>query len=215
MVFFATRGLIGPSYTALSDLEEGALVKLKESGSPVEFYVAKHDYESELNGAGRTLLVRKDCYDNRQWNSVNENAYGASSIDIWLNNGYMDLLDPKVKDEIATTKIRYTIGNGSPALGNLDRSAFLLSLTELGQSHTYANTEGSALPIASTLRIAYRNGSATTQWTRSPNTNDTRLAWWLNSGGNVDHNNCNYSYGSRPAFTLPSTILANADGLIE
>ena len=63
----------------------------------MEFYVAKHDYESELNGAGRTLLVRKDCYDNRQWNSVKENAYGASSIDIWLNNGYMDLLDPKVK----------------------------------------------------------------------------------------------------------------------
>ena len=215
MVFFATRGLIGPSYTALSDLEEGALVKLKESGSPVEFYVAKHDYESELNGSGRTLLVRKDCYDDRQWNSVNENAYGASSIDIWLNNGYMDLLDPKVKDEIATTKIPYTIGNGNSALGNLNRSAFLLSLTELGQSHTYANTEGSALPIASTLRIAYRNGSATTQWTRSPNTNNTSNAWRLNSYGDISSNSCGISYGSRPAFTLPSTILANADGLIE
>ena len=65
MVFFATRGLIGAP-VRLSDMEEGALVKLKESGSPVEFYVAKHDYESELNGSGRTLLVRKDCYDNRQ-----------------------------------------------------------------------------------------------------------------------------------------------------
>ena len=216
MVFFATRGLIGPSYTALSDLEEGALVKLKESGSPVEFYVAKHDYESELNGAGRTLLVRKDCYDSRQWNSVNENAYGASSVDIWLNNGYMDLLDPKVKDEIATTKIRYTIGNGSPALGNLDRSAFLLSMTELGKSHDYANVEGSALPIASTLQIAYLNGSPTAQWTRSPNTNHRYGAWGLGAHGEIsDGSGCTNLFGSRPCFTLPSTILVTEDGLIE
>lgn len=214
MVFFATRGLIGAP-VRLSDMEEGALVKLKESGSPVEFYVAKHDYESELNGAGRTLLVRKDCYDNRQWNSVDENAYGASSIDIWLNNGYMDLLDPKVKDEIATTKIRYTIGNGSSALGNLDRYAFLLSLTELGKSHDYANVEGSALPIASTLQIAYLNGSPTYQWTRSPYTGKTDRAWRLGSNGNIYNYICTDPIGSRPCFTLPSTILANASGLIE
>lgn len=215
MVFFATRGLIGPSYTALSDLEEGALVKLKESGSPVEFYVAKHDYESELNGSGRTLLVRKDCYDNRQWNSVKENAYGTSSIDIWLNNGYMDLLDPKVKDEIATTKIRYTVGNGSSALGNLNRAAFLLSLTELGKSHPYANIEGSVLPIASKLQIAYRGGSATTQWTRSPFMSGSELSYIVDSSGNISNSFCDLPKGSRPCFTLPSTTLANADGLIE
>lgn len=34
-------------------------VKLKENGTLVEFYVAKHDYESGLNGSGRTLIVRK------------------------------------------------------------------------------------------------------------------------------------------------------------
>ena len=40
-------------------------------------------------------------------------------------------------------------------MGTLERAIFALSLTELGQSHTYVNTEGSALPIASTLRIAH------------------------------------------------------------
>lgn len=215
MVFFAARGLIGPSYTALSDLEEGALVKLKESGSPVEFYVAKHDYESELNGSGRTLLVRKDCYDNRQWNSVNENAYGGSSIDIWLNNGYMDLLDPKVKDEIATTKISYTIGNGSSALGNLNRFAFLLSLTELGKSHPDANIEGSVLPIANMLQAVNLNGLASSQFTRSPNKADISGAFRLNADGGFNGGSCTDYRGSRPCFTLPSTILANADGLIE
>lgn len=215
MVFFATRGLIGPSYTALSDLEEGALVKLKESGSPVEFYVAKHDYESELNGAGRTLLVRKDCYDDRQWHSSNVNAYASSTIDSWLNNTYKNMLDTDIRESIGTTKIRYTPGNGNIVVGTLERAIFLLSITELGQSHTYTNVEGSALPIASTLQIAYRNGNATTQWTRSPHTNDTYGAWGLNSYGNIYNDGCDRSLGSRPCFTLPSTTLANADGLIE
>ena len=57
----------------LSDLPEGFLVAKNESGSPVLFYLAKNDYESGLNGAGRTLFVRKDCYDERKWNSNNAN----------------------------------------------------------------------------------------------------------------------------------------------
>ncbi len=35
---------------SLSTFAEGSIVKINESGSPVEFYVAKHDYESALNG---------------------------------------------------------------------------------------------------------------------------------------------------------------------
>ena len=215
MVFFATRGLIGPSYTALSDLEEGALVKLKESGIPVEFYVAKHDYESGLNGAGRTLVVRKDTYDNRVWDNGNVNIYASGDLDNWFKSTYKNMLDADIRSLIGTTKIRYTPGNGNNTVGTLERAIFALSITELGQSPTNANTEGSALPIASTLRIAYRNGSTTTQWTRSPHTHSTNNAWWLDSGGNIHYGHCDNSFGSRPAFTLPSTTLANADGLIE
>ena len=40
---------------AIGNLDEGAIITLNENGSPVEFYVAKQDYESGLNGAGRTL----------------------------------------------------------------------------------------------------------------------------------------------------------------
>ena len=151
--------------TALSNIEEGQIVKIAESGTPVEFYLAKHDYESSLNGAGRTLVVRKDCYDQRQWHTSNVNAYASSAIDSWLNSTYKNLLDADIRSLIGTTKIRYTPGNGNWNVSTLERSVFLLSLTELGESHTYANTEGSALPIASTLKIAYQNGSPTYQWT--------------------------------------------------
>ena len=61
----------------LSSLPESSLVAITESGSPVLFSLAKHDYESGLNGAGLTLLVRKDCYDTRVWHSSNNNAHAS------------------------------------------------------------------------------------------------------------------------------------------
>ena len=211
MIFVYRTSMVGPSGIPLSDYEEGAIIKLNEGGSPVEFYVSKHDYEPDLNGAGRTLVVRKDCYDNRVWDSGNVNAYASSDLDNWFNSTYKNMLDADIRSLIGTTKIRYTPGNGNNTVGTLERAVFALSLTELGQSHTYANTEGSSLPIASTLKIAYQNGSPTYQWTRSPNTNSTRSAWGLNSNGGISNVSCTSANGSRPTFTLPSTLLFNPD----
>ena len=198
--------------TTLGNKSTGSIIKLKENGTLVDFYVAKHDYESSLNGAGRTLVVRKDTYDDRVWDNGNVNAYASSDLDSWFNGTYKNMLDADIRSLIGTTKIRYTPGNGNNTVGTLERAIFALSLTELGQSHSYANTEGSALPIASTLRIAYHNGSATSQWTRSPDTHSTYSAWRLGSGGNIYY--CNYSNGSRPAFTLPSNLYVSDDGSV-
>ena len=192
----------------LSTAQEGDIVQLEEDGKLADFYVAKLNYESTLNGAGRTLVVRKDTYDDQAWDNSGVNAYASSDLDIWFNGGYKNMLGADIRSLIGTTKIRYTPGNSNNTVGTLERAIFALSLTELGQSHSYANTEGSALPIASTLRIAYRNGSATTQWTRSPDTNSTSSAWWLSSDGGIHNNSCGRSYGSRPCFTLPSTFSA-------
>ena len=200
--------------TPLSAYSEGDIVKIHENGYPVDFYVSKHDYESGLNGYGRTLVVRKDCYDNQAWDNGNVNAYASSDLDSWFNSTYKNMLDADIRSLIGTTKIRYTPGNGNNTVGTLERAIFALSLTELGQSRSGANTEGFALPIASTLRIAYRNGSATIQWTRSPLTRITVLAWILNSKGSATRSNCNDSNGSRPAFTLPSSTIVGENGLI-
>ena len=200
--------------TTLGNKSTGSIIKLKENGTLVDFYVAKHDYESSLNGAGRTLVVRKDTYDDRVWDSGNVNAYASSDLDSWFNSTYKNMLDADIRSLIGTTKIRYTPGNGNNTVGTLERAIFALSLTELGQSHSYANTEGSALPIASTLRIAHRNGSATTQWTRSPHTGGTLSAWWLVSNGNINSSFCSSSGGSRPAFTLPSSLYVSDDGSV-
>lgn len=201
--------------TTLGNKSVGSIVKLKENGVLVDFYVAKHDYENGLNGSGRTLVVRKDCYDTRQWHTSNVNAYATSAIDTWLNSTYKNLLDADIRGVIGTTKIKYTPGNGNTTVGTLERAIFLLSVTELGRSASYANTEGTALSIASSLQIAYLNGSAVVQWTRSPNTYNANHAYYLNTVGNVGDYNCSNTYGSRPAFTLPSTLSVSDDGSVS
>lgn len=201
--------------TTLGNKSVGSIVKLKENGVLVDFYVAKHDYENGLNGSGRTLVVRKDCYDTRQWHTSNVNAYATSAIDTWLNSTYKNLLDADIRGVIGTTKIKYTPGNGNTTVGTLERAIFLLSVTELGRSASYANTEGTALSIASSLQIAYLNGSAVVQWTRSPCTNLTNSAFYLNTSGNVNYSDCSNTYGSRPAFTLPSTLSVSDDGSVS
>ena len=201
--------------TTLGNKSVGSIVKLKENGVLVDFYVAKHDYENGLNGSGRTLVVRKDCYDTRQWHTSNVNAYATSAIDTWLNSTYKNLLDADIRGVIGTTKIKYTPGNGNTTVGTLERAIFLLSVTELGRSASYANTEGTALSIASSLQIAYLNGSAVVQWTRSPHTHDTNSAFCLGTSGGVDYGGCSNTDGSRPAFTLPSTLSVSDDGSVS
>src|SRR5699024_12379448 len=92
----------------LSDYAEGDIVKISENNTPVEFFVAKHDYESELNGTGRTLVVRKECYNNYVWNSRGVQVpYDESTIDTWLNTTYKNILDITIQSFVGTTEIIY------------------------------------------------------------------------------------------------------------
>lgn len=197
----------------LSTTTPGEILMLNENGSLVPFYIAKHDYESGLNGTGRTLLVRKDCYDTRVFATSN-NAYVNNSLDSWLKNTYKKKLDADILTAIGSTKFYNTKGNGYNTVTTVTRAVFQLSLTEFGQSTGYANTEGSALPIADTLRIAYLNGAVTSQWTRSPGTNYAAAVCYVDKKGNAGCDTYGKSFGSRPAFTLPGEIgvSQNADG---
>lgn len=199
--------------TLLGNETLGTIVKLKENGVPQEFYVAKHGYPT--NGNGRTLLVRRYIYDTRQWHTSNVNAYASCALDSWFNNTYYNLLDADIKAQIAAVAIPYTPGNGNNSVSTLSRKVFALSVTELGRTASYANVEGSALPIASTLQIAYNSsGGAVVQWTRSPYTYGTDGACCLGTSGGVDNSSCAGSYGARPAFTLPSSLSVSDDGSV-
>lgn len=195
----------------LGDYSEGDIIYLPENGSNIEFYVAKHDYESGLNGSGRTLLVRKDAYASGQWHTTLMNAYASSYIDSWLNESYKFTFETDIRNIIGTTKFPYTVGDGNVSLSTLSRSVFLLSVTELGYTHRFANTEGSALPIANSLKSLYLNGSAGTQWTRSTSTGgDTTAAMYITTYNSVEANNVTDKRLIRPVFTLPEDTLFNS-----
>lgn len=203
--------------TPLGNLVEGTLITINENGAPIEFYVAKQNYEAGLNGDGRTLVVRKDAGDFLQiWNSTNVNAWANCSLRSWMNGSYKSVLSSSVQQLIGTTTYHYTPGNNNWTVSTRADAVFALSLTELGKSATYANAEGSALPIASTLQTFYKDGVVVSQWTRSPYTDSPRYAWYIENNGIAYDQYCSRNEWARPCFTLPSTALVDpSNALIE
>ena len=193
--------------TKLGTWLEGSLVKLNENGVPIEFYVAKHDYEPELNGSGRTLLVRKDCYDSCVFGTTT--AYAGNTLDSLLNNTYLQLLEQRIQTLIGTTTFYYTVGNGDSTLTTLSRAVFALSISELGRNTNNANVEGSELPNYETLRKSDNN-----HWTRTPMKTSTSTAYYFTAAGTRNSDTINTNYHARPAFTLPAEIMVLEDGMI-
>ena len=202
--------------TPIGELAEGTIITITESGTPVEFYLSKQGYEPSLNSSDRVLLVRKDVYGPRQWNSSNVNAWASSTMLSWLNSEYKGLFSADVQAMMETTTYRYTPGNGNSTVTSRSDAVFLLSVTELGQSRTYVNVEGSRLPIADTLKVVYQGGSVAAQWTRSPYVSSTYFAAYLYTEGAVYYGDCISGFQARPCFTLPSTALVDSsNALIE
>lgn len=205
--------------TPLSQLAEGTLIKILENGSPVEFYLAKHNYESGLNGQGRELVVRKDVYQNRQWNTSDRNAWGGSALRSWLNGAYKNMFSDAVKGLMGTTKYNYYSGLGNSSdLSSRSDAVFILDGGELGISYPDTNFAGAKLPISNTLKIAHLNGETNSQWTRTPYTwmNNTTSAIWIWASGDVSFLATSSSCGARPCFTLPADAFIDTDlNLVE
>lgn len=209
----------GTAYTidfvsgALGEIPVGTIVYLNENGSSVPFYVAKHNYESGLNGSGRTLLVRKAISQLGAWNSAAYNTYASGTMDTWFNSTYKPKLDSAVQTAMSTTTFYYTVGNKNATKTTLSRSVFALSMTELGGTFTNStNVEGSTLSIASTLRFATNDsGTASRQWTRTPMTsegvNTVHVVSIYDTGETKSDMAKNTNSGYRPCFTLPATAI--------
>lgn len=199
----------------LSTITPGAILMLNESGSPAQFCVAKHDYESELNGAGLTLIVKKSSYGSETDFGIS-NSYASSTINKKLTTYASTVIDKRIRNEIRSIKIPITKGNGNAETTTMDTKCFILSLTELGFKHNaaYFNEEGTALPNATELRVIG-------QWTRTASIQnfpgagvDTIYVFYIKS--NTQASNASYSlkHSIVPAFTLPATlaVVQNADG---
>lgn len=201
----------------LKTVAEGSVLKLNEDGSPVEFYVAKHDYEPSFNGGGRTLLVRKELASKQAFDT-SDNAYAEGPMDEWLNDEYRKRFDAAARTAMGETFFYYTTKGGTNgSLGLLKRAVFLPSAVEVGATvEERINPEGEVLPIRDLLREpAYLNGDAEAWWTRSPLADGSTKAWYVSDDGSKLYGvGADSSRASRPCFTLPCTSVFDRETLV-
>jgi len=200
----------------IKDLAVGdGFVYLNEGSSKVKFYVLAHNYESGLNGKGRTLFCRESPA-----------------------NLTLDKFTAAVQKWISTTSYKYQYTNS--VFGILTKvqtgsaNFFSLSVKELNvASDYYINqlADGSALSAAARTRVGYiRTASDTPFWTRSPN--PTSSGYHKEDGENEYDYDYYYAVSSAsgssisvykvdrsktrlatlPCFTLPETLYIDKDG---
>lgn len=206
----------------LSTKAVGSIVKIKVNGAAKDFIIVHQGlpssaYDASCNGV---WVVMKDIYTTMKWDGSN-NDYLNSDMTAYLNGTFISLIDADIRNAIKQVKIPYTnYSNNNVMSGSngLSCKVFLLSGTEVGFSGvSYMNTEGAKLSYfdSASKRVAYNGSSAAIWWLRSPRTNHSSSVWYVKSDGSSDYWSCNDTYGVRPAFVLPSTLVVSDDGTVS
>lgn len=219
----------------IKDLAIGdGYVYLMEGGSKVKFYVLCHNYESGLNGKGRTMFCRESPATSGPWSSVGEYgrrvdiAWGITrdgytcSIYDWLTTTYFYKFAADVKGWMGKT--RY-----SPGDSRFATSIFTLSESESVYS-LYSRPEGTLLSDEARKRLEnIFTDFGTNIWTRTQSNN---TSYHHDSSDNdyyydgvalsgVSRNDWGrfsttyghtQSWGYLPCFTLPETLYIDKDG---
>lgn len=187
-------------------------MKLAENSKPTKFIKLDNDHYG--TGTGVTL-IRKDTFNERQWEASYDSSYKNRYIGCLLDNfcdGIWPLkLDEKIRECLVPVPIVVAEGDQVATLHTIYRKGFALSCAEAGVSGW--QTEGKAFSYFSdnAKRIAYLDETATAvDWgLRSPHS-DGSGAYRIGSGGSV-YNDVVYCacFASRPAFNLKSSIVVS------
>lgn len=210
-------------------------VYLMEGSTKVKFYVLAHNYESGLNGTGRTLFCRESPATSGPWSSVGEYgrrvdiAWGITrdgytcSIYDWLTTTYFYKFAADVKGWMGKT--RYSPGGDS----RFTTSIFTLSASESVYSLS-SRPEGTLLSDKARTRLENiftdfgtniwtRTQSNNTSYHHSSSDNDYYYDGVALSGVHSSYYgrfSTTYghtqSWGYLPCFTLPETLYIDKDG---
>lgn len=187
-------------------------MKLAENSKPTKFIKLDNDHYG--TGTGVTL-IRKDTFNERQWEASYDSSYKNRYIGCLLDNfcdGIWPLkLDEKIRECLVPVPIVVAEGNQVATLHTIYRKGFALSCTEAGVSGW--QTEGKAFSYFSdnAKRIAYLDETATAVYwgLRSPYS-DGSNAYHVRAGGTVNDYDVYYAhFAPRPAFNLKSSIVVS------
>lgn len=213
-------------------------VYLMEDGVKVKFYVLRHNYESSLNGMGRTMFCRESPATSGTHTTSERANYRVDSNNeaTWYETTYVNKFSDEVRNWIIPTTYHglYYFSDSNPfdddpvvktGEATYNSHFFPVSAAEVGVS---AFSDGSALSPAAISRISSirtRYGSGI--WTRSPygrpSYHDTLGNGWRfaysvyidsASGSSITTSRGNYgsAYGYLPCFTLSETLYIDKDG---
>lgn len=214
----------------IKDLAIGdGYVYLMEGNSKVKFYVLTHNYESGLNGKGRTFFCRESPASSGKWGTYDCHGNTTHSVRwcdgacySYLNSSYYNKFNSEIKNFIGQTKCYCYVGGytGRGYVSTISCSILALSATECYGGHSDASEILSSK--AKTRLSAIISNFGTSVWSRTTSPRATaednneymQAGIAISASGLVDDysNISNTSYGYLPCFTLPETLYINKDG---
>ena len=126
------------------------------------------------------------------------NNFAASSLRSHLNGVYLDGITQGHPDEVITRTVDLTALNGSKEYGTVECKVAPLTLDELRKYH-------GILPNPESWEWSV------TPWSTPCVDDDHVWVLGLLSDGSLDNGSCSYTYGSRPAFLIPSDFAVEDD----
>lgn len=127
------------------------------------------------------------------------NNFAASSLRAHLNGPYLASLTDGNPDEIITRTVDLTALNGSKEYGSCECKVAPLTIDELRKYHDI-------------LPLPERFEWSVTPWSTPKVDEDDTWVLGLNTIGNVSNDGCYGTYGSRPAFLVPSNLPVEVEG---
>lgn len=172
----------------LSDFQAGATVKYH--GEPC--IVLEHRKDGTL------LMVLEQI----EHTFGSDNDFAKSDLREHLNGAYMDTLTQGNHGEILKRAIDLTAVNGSKQYGIDTCCIAPLTFDEYRKYHDI-------IPKPEKWEWSV------TPWSTPCVDEDDTWVMGLVTDGNVDYDGCNNTYGSRPAFLIPSQYAVEADGGLD
>lgn len=126
------------------------------------------------------------------------NNFAASSLRSHLNGPYLRSLTDGNPDEIITRTVDLTALNGSKEYGTCECKVAPLTLDELRKYH-------GIIPLPESFEWSV------TPWSTPEVNEDDKWVMGLYTNGNVVNYYCTGTFGSRPAFLIPSSLTVEAE----
>ncbi len=173
----------------LSTLMPGTLFLYRERGAVV------------LEHTGGGVLVQMiDSIGKRKFGPTND--WRTSDLRKYLNGAFAKELCEGNTDELLDTVTDLTAMDGLTDYGHSIDKVTLLTVDQC-RRYRYIH------PL---LKEGWEWTSTPDGTPSSPYTSNTAYAWSLNSDGSLNYNYCTNTYGARPAFTLPSSLMVRVMG---